>query len=64
MQLSVFFDLFVLKSRHDVIISSNNKFMLLVIIVGDVLLSFLLAIIFAPAVLVLILFGFIGTQSN
>lgn len=58
------FDLFVLKSRHDVIISSNNKFMLLVIIVGDVLLSFLLAIIFAPVVLVLILFGLIGTQSN
>ena len=35
------FDLFVLKSGHDVIISSNNKFMLLVIIVGDVLLSYL-----------------------
>ena len=62
------FDLFVLKNRHDGIISSNNKFMLLVIIVGDVLLScflsFLLAIIFAPVVLILILFGFVGTQSN
>jgi hypothetical protein len=37
------FDLFVLKNRHDGIISSNNKFMLLVIIVGDVLLSFFLS---------------------
>ena len=58
------FDLFVLKNRHDGIISSNNKFMLFVIIIGDVLLSFLLAIIFAPVVLILILFGFVGTQSN